>query len=73
MFCHEKEINIAIKIFQLIKVIATLNEQLEKKGAEINEYKEKNNIRIRGLDELQQTDDDSKEPKRNALVNPVEA
>ncbi|XP_008551540.1 prefoldin subunit 2 [Microplitis demolitor] len=58
---------------RLIKVIETLNEQLEKKGKEINEYKEKNNIRIRGLDELQQTEEESKEPKRNALVvNPIE-
>ncbi|KAF7989671.1 hypothetical protein HCN44_008345 [Aphidius gifuensis] len=60
---------------QLIKVIATLQDQLEKKGVEINDYKEKNNIRIRGIDELQQTEEEpaSKEPKRNALVvNPVE-
>lgn len=59
----------------MIKVIATLQDQLEKKGVEINDYKEKNNIRIRGIDELQQTEEEpaSKEPKRNALVvNPVE-
>ncbi|XP_015119343.1 prefoldin subunit 2 [Diachasma alloeum] len=56
---------------QLTKVIASLHDQLAKKGIEINEYKEKHNIRIRGIDELQQTEEESKETndsKRNALV-----
>ncbi|XP_015609331.1 prefoldin subunit 2 [Cephus cinctus] len=57
---------------QLIKVIDALNDQLTKKGVEINEYKEKHNIRIRGQDELQrQEEDDTKEgteSKRNAIV-----
>ncbi|XP_046485296.1 prefoldin subunit 2-like [Neodiprion pinetum] len=59
---------------QLAKVIDALNEQLAKKGHEINEYKEKHNIRIRGQDELQQPEeDDSKQAKRNAIVvNPIE-
>ncbi|XP_034934154.1 prefoldin subunit 2 [Chelonus insularis] len=58
---------------RLIKVIETLNDQIEKKGKEINEYKEKHNITIRGLDEAQQAEEESKEPKRNALVvNPIE-
>lgn len=60
-------------IFQLTKVIETLNEQLTKKGVEINDYKEKHNIRIRGQDEIPQHDEDSKEAKRNAIVvNPIE-
>ncbi|XP_011302750.1 prefoldin subunit 2 [Fopius arisanus] len=62
---------------QLTKVIASLHEQLTRKGTEINEFKEKHNIRIRGIDELQRSEDDSKEPKeskRNALVvNSLEA
>ncbi|KAK0162218.1 hypothetical protein PV327_008571 [Microctonus hyperodae] len=57
---------------KLIKVIAALHEQIEKKGKEINDFKEKNNIKIRGLDEFQQIDEETKEPKRKALVvNPT--
>lgn len=59
--------------FQLIKVIEALNDQLTKKGIEINEYKEKHNIRIRGQDDLQHPEEESKEAKRNAIVvNPIE-
>ncbi|KAG8222759.1 hypothetical protein J437_LFUL007840 [Ladona fulva] len=36
---------------QLMKVVETLNEQLTKKGQEINEYKEKHNLRLRGQGE----------------------
>ncbi|XP_071454868.1 prefoldin subunit 2 [Hetaerina americana] len=36
---------------QLMKVVETLNEQLTKKGQEINEYKEKYNLRLRGQGE----------------------
>ncbi|XP_066585721.1 prefoldin subunit 2 [Prorops nasuta] len=58
---------------QLIKVIDSLNEQLTKKGSEINEYKEKHNIRIRGQEEILQQEEESKEPKRKVIaVNPVE-
>lgn len=56
---------------QLIKVIDTLNDQLTKKGIEINEFKEKHNIRIRGQQDVQQRqgeDKDSKEAKRSAVV-----
>ncbi|PBC34642.1 probable prefoldin subunit 2 [Apis cerana] len=56
---------------QLIKVIDTLNDQLTKKGIEINEFKEKHNIRIRGQQDIQQRqgeDKDSKEAKRSAVV-----
>lgn len=57
-----------------MKVIDTLNDQLTKKGIEINEYKEKHNIRIRGQDDIQQQEEDTnKEAKRNAIVvNPIE-
>lgn len=56
---------------QLIKVIDALNDQLTKKGLEINEFKEKHNIRIRGQQDMQQRqgeDKDSKEAKRSAVV-----
>ncbi|KAH0951371.1 hypothetical protein HN011_007010 [Eciton burchellii] len=59
---------------QLMKVIETLNDQVTKKGTEINEYKEKYNIRIRGQDDLQRQEEDNnnKEAKRNAIVvNPI--
>lgn len=43
-----------------------------KKGSDINEYKEKYNIRIRGQDDLNRQEE-SKEAKRNAVViNPIE-
>lgn len=61
--------------FQLMKVIDALNDQVTKKGIEINEYKEKHNIRIRGQDDLQQQEEDNnnKEDKRKAIVvNPIE-
>lgn len=60
--------------FQLMKVIDTLNDQLTKKGVEINDYKEKHNIRIKGQDDIQRQEEDSnKEAKRNAIVvNPIE-
>lgn len=59
-------------LFQLTKVIETLNEQLTKKGTEINEYKEKFNIHIRGQDDVQRQEE-SKEAKRNAVViNPIQ-
>ncbi|XP_014471463.1 PREDICTED: prefoldin subunit 2 [Dinoponera quadriceps] len=59
---------------QLMKVIDALNDQLTKKGIEINDYKEKHNIRIRGQDDMQRQEEDSnKEAKRNAIVvNPIE-
>ncbi|KZC07596.1 PREDICTED: probable prefoldin subunit 2 [Dufourea novaeangliae] len=52
---------------QLIKVIDAMNDQLTKKGVEINEFKEKHNIRIRGQD-VQQEGEDPKETKRSAVV-----
>ncbi|OAD58728.1 Prefoldin subunit 2 [Eufriesea mexicana] len=55
---------------QLTKVIDALSDQLTKKGIEINEFKEKHNIRIRGQPDIQQQDEDkdSKEAKRSAVV-----
>ncbi|XP_068239785.1 prefoldin subunit 2 [Palaemon carinicauda] len=39
---------------QLTKVIDSLNEKLVNKGKEVNEYKEKHGIRIRGQDDLKE-------------------
>jgi len=36
----------------MVKLIEVLNKQVTSKGQEINEYKEKNNIRIRNRDEV---------------------
>ncbi|XP_011639119.1 probable prefoldin subunit 2 [Pogonomyrmex barbatus] len=58
---------------QLVKLIDSLNDKVTKKGVEINEYKEKHNIRIRGQDDLQQEEDNNnKDDKRKAIVvNPI--
>lgn len=63
-------------MFQLSSLIESLNEQLTKKGLEINEYKEKHNIRIRGHNDVSSSNDsgDKKEetPARNVImVNPI--
>lgn len=65
-------------LLQLTNVIESLTEQLTKKGVEINEYKEKHNIRIRGHDDTSsssnQDDGDKKadSPARNVImVNPI--
>lgn len=64
-------------LFQLSALAETLNEQVTKKGQEINEYKEKNNIRIRGQDEIPSAVNDENEQKSEAqprnviMVNPI--
>ncbi|XP_014211922.1 prefoldin subunit 2 [Copidosoma floridanum] len=56
---------------QLTKVIKSLNDQLSKKGTEINEYKEKHHICIKGQDIIGKQEG-SNESKRNAIVvNPI--
>lgn len=56
---------------KLIELIAKLNEQLLKKGDEINEYKEKYNIRIRGQEDLKQDEQttSTSETRGNVLVS----
>ena len=48
-------------LFQIGKLVDTLTQQLENKGKEINEYREKHNIRVRGEEDKQ--DDKEKEKK----------
>ena len=58
--------------YQLTKVIADYNEQIMKKGKEINDYKEKFNIRVRGQDDLPSDGDkdkgESSNPSKNVMV-----
>lgn len=56
---------------KLTELIAKLNEQLLKKGDEINEYKEKYNIRIRGQEDLKQDEEttSTSETRGNVLVS----
>merc|ERR1712018_304511 len=48
---------------QITKLIETLQKQLETKGTELNEYREKHNIRVRGEDEKPGETADSKDNK----------
>lgn len=59
---------------KLTELIEKLNEQLTKKGAEINEYKEKHNIRLRGQEDIKEEESDSNtntttENRGNVLVS----
>uniref|UniRef100_A0A0A9YWU6 Prefoldin subunit 2 n=1 Tax=Lygus hesperus TaxID=30085 RepID=A0A0A9YWU6_LYGHE len=62
---------------QLAVLVEALNNQVSKKGEEINEYKEKNNIRIRGQDDIPSSSDEGdqqstgSQPRNVIMVNPV--
>ena len=57
--CHQYEIDMAFEylnfthfhLLQLGKVVETLTKQIETKGKEMNEYREKHGIRVRGEEE----------------------
>merc|ERR1712071_207387 len=50
---------------QMVKLIEVLNKQVISKGQEINDYKEKNNIRIRNRDEISTSAPDSAEEENS--------
>lgn len=52
----------------LAELIEKLNEQITKKGQEINEYREKHNIRFRGLD-TPKTEESVTESRGKVLVS----
>lgn len=56
----------------MIKLIEALNNQITLKGQEINDYKEKNNIRIRNQNDVQsgpvEGEGGSKTPNQGVLV-----
>ncbi|KAK5650396.1 hypothetical protein RI129_001425 [Pyrocoelia pectoralis] len=56
---------------RLTELIEKVNEQLVKKGTEINEYRERYNIRIRGQDDLKQEGEKEtkSESRGNVLVS----
>ncbi|CAH1961029.1 unnamed protein product [Acanthoscelides obtectus] len=57
---------------KLIELIAKLNEQILKKGQEINEYREKHNINFVGLDTPKAEEPQAatpSEPRGNVLVS----
>ncbi|XP_054272192.1 prefoldin subunit 2 [Macrosteles quadrilineatus] len=56
---------------QLTNLIESLNKQLTKKGVEINEFKEKHSIRVKGQDEESSSEKKVEAPARNVMVNPL--
>lgn len=48
-----------------------MNEQLSKKGTEINEYKEMHNIRVRGQDDIQKQEE-PQDMKRSVAIKPIQ-
>lgn len=50
----------------MVKLIEVLNKQVMAKGQEINDYKEKNNIRIRNRDDVSTSTQDNAEEKKAA-------
>ncbi|XP_053972418.1 prefoldin subunit 2-like [Hylaeus volcanicus] len=52
----------------LVIVIDDLTDQLRETGIEINEFKKKHNIKIRGQQDLQQEGEDSMKGKRSTVI-----
>ena len=67
-------LHLCAHFFQLGKFIEGLNEQLIKKGQEVNEYKEKYNIKIQGQEDHTSGDSEGdKKPRAGnvLVVNPM--
>lgn len=56
---------------KLVELIEKVNESLVKKGSELNEYREKHNIKIQGQDDIKHEEDkdSQKESRGNVLVS----
>ena len=66
------EIFESVLFSQLGEVVNNLTKQLETKGKELNEFRERHNIRVRGEDEEKPTtkDDDASKASQGILVAP---
>ena len=59
---------LSISLLQLSKLIETLNKQVEAKGKEINEYREKYGIRVRGEQAPEQTAEEKKSSSTQGVL-----
>ena len=59
---------LSISLLQLSKLIETLNKQVEAKGKEINEYREKYGIRVRGEQAPEQAAEDKKSSSTQGVL-----
>jgi len=57
---------LSTNVTQITRLIGTLQKQLEAKGTELNEYREKHNIRVRGEDEKPGETADTKSKEKPA-------
>ncbi|KAK2145654.1 hypothetical protein LSH36_666g00000 [Paralvinella palmiformis] len=53
---------------QISKIVESLTKQLESKGTELNEYREKHNIRIRGEEESKESSSQDKSNKSSGVL-----
>jgi len=59
---------IFVVTFQISKIVESLTKQLESKGTELNEYREKHNIRIRGEEESKESSSQDKSNKSSGVL-----
>lgn len=58
-------------MFQISNLIESLNKKVTSKGIEINEFKEKHGIRVKGQDDEDKSEIKAEAPARNVMVNPL--